>query len=69
MKRILFLLFAVGLTANMTVMAGMSTSKAVSYTHLRHDHHTYGNSECRKPGYGRISPVRFADGCCPRQPV
>ena len=26
MKRILFLLFAVGLTANMTVMAGMSTS-------------------------------------------
>ena len=27
MKRILFLLFAVGLTANMTVMAGMSTSK------------------------------------------
>ena len=27
MKRILFLLFAVGLGASMTVMAGMSTSK------------------------------------------
>ena len=41
MKRILFLLFAVGLTANMTVMAGMSTSKVRKETRFLTDKMAY----------------------------
>ena len=41
MKRILFLVFAVGLTANMTVMAGMSTSKVRKETRFLTDKMAY----------------------------
>ena len=41
MKRIPFLLFAVGLTANMTVMAGMSTSKVRKETRFLTDKMAY----------------------------
>ncbi|WP_288160188.1 hypothetical protein, partial [Bacteroides acidifaciens] len=41
MKRILFLLFAVGLTANMTVMAGMSTGKVRKETRFLTDKMAY----------------------------
>lgn len=41
MKRILFLLFAVGLAANMTVMAGMSTSKVRKETRFLTDKMAY----------------------------
>jgi hypothetical protein len=41
MKRILFLLFAVGLGASMTVMAGMSTSKVRKETRFLTDKMAY----------------------------
>lgn len=41
MRRILFLLFAVGLTANMTVMAGMSTGKVRKETRFLTDKMAY----------------------------
>lgn len=41
MKRILFLLFAIGLGAGMTVMAGMSTSKIRKETRFLTDKMAY----------------------------
>ena len=41
MKRILFLLFAVGLSASMTVMAGMSTGKVRKETRFLTDKMAY----------------------------
>ena len=41
MKRILFLLFAIGLSASMTVMAGMSTSKVRKETRFLTDKMAY----------------------------